>query len=93
MKNTYIIAALVAVALVGYFFFVRNPLTTSETPTTGDTSAKLDMNVVCESALAYMSFPDSASADVFVKECIEGKYPEVVERYKAQMNVGEGAAI
>ena len=54
---------------------------------------KLDINVVCEGALAYMSFPDGESADVFVAECKEGKHPEVIERYKAEMNLGDGAAI
>lgn len=56
-------------------------------------SGKLDINVVCESALSYMSFESSSQADIFVKECKEGKYPEVIERYKAQMGLGDGAAI
>ena len=54
---------------------------------------KLNINVVCESALTYMSFPDGASADKFVSECKEGKHPEVIEHYKAQMNLGNGADI
>lgn len=56
-------------------------------------SGKLDINAVCESALAYTSFPDGASADAFVKDCKEGRHPEVIEAYKAQMNVGSGAEI
>lgn len=56
-------------------------------------NGKLNINVVCESALAYMSFPDAASAETFVAECKEGKHPEVIEHYKAQMNLGDGAAI
>lgn len=65
-------------------------------PTTGTgaaTQGKLNINVICESALAYMTFKDGASADNFVAECKEGKHPEVIERYKAQMNLGDGAAI
>lgn len=54
---------------------------------------KLNINAVCESALAYMTFPDAASAEVFVSECKEGKHPEVIERYKADMGLGDGAAI
>lgn len=54
---------------------------------------KLNITAVCESALAYMTFPDAASAEVFVGECKEGKHPEVVERYKADRALGEGAAI
>lgn len=53
---------------------------------------KLNINTVCEGALAYMTFPDAKSADLFVAECKEGKYPEVIERYKADMNLGDGAA-
>jgi hypothetical protein len=54
---------------------------------------KLDINAVCEGALAYMTFPDGESAEVFVKECKEGEHPEVIERYKADMNLGAGATI
>ncbi len=54
---------------------------------------KINIDVVCEGALAYMSFPDGASADLFVKDCKEGKHPEVIEQYKKQMNLGDGAAI
>ncbi len=54
---------------------------------------KININVVCEGALSYMSFPDGASADTFVSECKEGKHPEVIEKYKADLNLGDGAAI
>jgi len=40
-----------------------------------------------------MSFPDGASADIFVAECKEGKHPQVIEDYKLQMNLGDGATI
>lgn len=56
-------------------------------------SGKLDINAVCEGALAYMSFPDSASAEAFVKECKAGNRPEVIEKYKQDMNLGDGAQI
>lgn len=62
-------------------------------PAPAPARGKLNIDVVCESALAYMSFPDGKSADAFVAECKEGKHPEVIERYKAQMNAGDGAAI
>ena len=54
---------------------------------------KLNIDAVCQGALAYMTFPDAASAELFVAECKEGKHPEVIEQYKAQMNLGEGATI
>ncbi|MCF7864999.1 MAG: hypothetical protein K9M11_00645 [Candidatus Pacebacteria bacterium] len=69
---------------------------TSSTATTStDTAAmgKINIDVVCQGALAYMSFKDGASADAFVAECKEGKHPEVIERFKADMNLGDGAQI
>lgn len=56
-------------------------------------SGKLNTDVICEGSLSYMTFPDSASANKFVAECKEGKHPEVIEKYKAEMNVPNGAAI
>lgn len=54
---------------------------------------KLDINTICEGALAYMTFLDGKSADAFVAECKEGKHPDVIERYKAQMGLGDGASL
>lgn len=54
---------------------------------------KLNIDAVCQGALAYMTFPDAASAELFITECKEGKHPEVIEQYKAQMNLGDGATI
>lgn len=54
---------------------------------------KLNINVICEGALAYMTFTDGESAEKFVTECKDGKHPEVIEQYKAQMGLGDGAAI
>lgn len=56
-------------------------------------SGKLNINVVCEGALAYMTFPNGAASDKFVAECKEGKHPEVIEKYKKDMNLGDGAMI
>ncbi len=53
---------------------------------------KLDITAVCNGALAYMSFPDGASADAFIAACVEGKHPEVIERFKADNGL-DGAAI
>ncbi len=58
-----------------------------------NTSAKININVVCESALAYMSFTDGAEAEKFVRECKEGKHPEVIEDYKTRMGLGDDADI
>ena len=50
---------------------------------------KIDMDVICEGALAYMTFADSVKADAFVADCKVGKRPEVVEQYLKNMNLDE----
>lgn len=54
---------------------------------------KLNIDAVCRSALAYMTFSDGAAAEAYVADCKQGKHPEVIERYKADMGLGDGAAI
>lgn len=48
---------------------------------------KIDMDAICEGALAYMTFADSAKADAFIADCKVGKHPEVVEQYLKNMNL------
>lgn len=60
---------------------------------TNTPGAKLNIDAVCQGALAYMSFPDAKAAETFVAECKEGKHPEVIEKYKKDMNLGDGATI
>lgn len=44
-------------------------------------------------ALIRMTFPDGAAADAFVKDCKDGKHPEVIEQFKAEINLGAGAEV
>jgi hypothetical protein len=62
-------------------------------PAATSTQAKIDINAVCEGTLAYMTFPDAASASAFVADCKAGNHPEVIEHYKAQLDLGTDAAI
>lgn len=87
-KNVAIGAAVVVILLAGYFFFY--PKTAATPP---GAQGKINVDAVCQGALAYMTFTDAVSAEVFIAECKEGKHPEVIERYKAEMNLGDGAAI
>jgi uncharacterized protein YceK len=91
MKNILIVLAVLIIGGIGYVVFMQKPAT--EAPADTASQGKLDINAVCEGALAYMTFPDGASADAFVAECKEGKRPEVIERYKVDMNLGDGAQI
>lgn len=54
---------------------------------------KINIDEVCEGALAYMTFPNGEEADKFVAECKEGKRPEVIERYKSDMGIIDDRAI
>lgn len=109
MKTIIIALAALVIIGGGYYWYTQNKMagttgadTASETGTeeTADdvnngsaAQGKLDINAVCEGALAYMTFPDGDSAAQFVAECKEGEHPEVIERYKADMNLGAGAEI
>ena len=59
----------------------------------GVAQGKLNIDLVCERATSYMKFADAKSLEVFVSDCKEGKHPEVIEKYKADMNLGDGATI
>lgn len=58
----------------------------------GSGATKLNIEVVCRSALSYMTFPDSRAAETFVTECKDGKHPEVIERFIKEMGA-DGKAI
>jgi len=98
MTTRNITVAVVVLALLGaagYFFFNNSSVQpqASQEENGAPAQGKINIDAVCEGALAYMTFPDAASAEVFVAECKEGKHPEVIEHYKAQMGLGEGAEI
>jgi hypothetical protein len=93
MRNILLIIMVVGAIAGGYHYFMKNHLDANGNSTLNLVSGKININVVCENSLAYMTFPDEASAEKFVAECKEGKHPEVIEHYKAQMNLGDGAGI
>lgn len=101
MKNNtkIIIAVLVVIALATFVYYkkidsdVVIDQTSSATSTKPASQGKINIDAVCQGALAYMTFKDGASADAFVSECKEGKHPEVIEQFKADMNLGAGAQI
>ncbi len=79
--------------MVGIFSVTK--ILDANLPTEEPTDApqgKLDITSVCQGALAYMTFPDGASADAFVAACIAGEHPEVIERFKADRGL-DGAVI
>ena len=60
--------------------------------TRANENVKIDVQVACESALTYMTFEDGAAAEVFVEDCIDGEYPEVIDRYIENLGL-DGATI
>jgi hypothetical protein len=73
---------------------VETPVAVPTTPTTPvQVQGKINIDEVCQGALIRMTFTDGAAADQFVAECKEGKHPEVIEQFKADMNLGTGAEI
>ncbi|MHB1316454.1 MAG: hypothetical protein ACYCZW_01185 [Minisyncoccota bacterium] len=99
MKNILIILGIIILVILGYFFFIKKPLSSEQVNSNEvDTnksvvSGKININAVCEGALSYMTFSRSEEADLFVSECKAGNRPEVIEKYKADMNLGAGASI
>lgn len=54
---------------------------------------KLNISVICDQSLSYMTFIDATSSSLFVADCKAGKHPEVIEKYKADLHLGNGATI
>ncbi len=69
------------------------PLSTFNIGVSNNPAGKLNTDLICERVLTYMTFIDSKSANIFVTDCKNGKHPEVIEKYKADMNLGTGATI
>lgn len=74
-------------------YTMKGIFTVTELPAASAPAGKIDIYAVCQGALAYMTFPDGDAAQKFVAECVDGKHPEVIERFKAGLNAGDGAAI
>lgn len=104
MKNPLVIVVVVVVLFASAYFLLKTDDVVQEetqnTPAALDESqeqpsaqGKINIAAVCEGALAYMTFPDGESANAFVAECIQGEHPEVIERYKADLNLGADIVI
>ena len=86
MKKLLLIFGIIALLVVGYLIFINlQKVTPPQEPS--EPQAKIDPRVACESALAYTTFSSGEEADAFVKDCIDGKYPEVIERYIQDMGL------
>lgn len=91
MKTTFILLVVAVIIAAGVYVMLAQS-TPEQTPAGQEQQDMTKVQIACESALMYTTFPDGASADAFVRECVEGKHPEVIERYEAQMK-DSGAAV
>lgn len=90
MKTLLWIVVLFVIVAGGYYFFMMQPAAPMmETPTNESMGAKIDINVVCDGALAYMTFPSGAEAEAWVEACKRGEHPEAIEQYKVQMGIAD----
>ena len=87
VKLILTVVVVVVIAGAGLLTLILSSATSRGSSDTSS-NAKINITAVCKGALAYMSFPSGAEAEVFVEECKEGKHPEVIEKYKADMNLG-----
>jgi hypothetical protein len=99
MKKTIAIIVLLVVALVVYFLLPQriapnviedNFENQTEQPAS---QGKINIEEVCASALIRMTFPDGEAAEQFLEDCKAGKHPEVIEQFKAELNLGAGVEI
>lgn len=96
MKNSKVLifTFILILLAIGYIVSINaDKPKVNDLPVDKSSQGKLNIDVVCTSALTYMTFENGEAADKFVSECKEGKHPDVIERYKKGMNLGDGATI
>lgn len=67
-----------------------NPL---HTINIGVSQNQINTDLACNQAISYMRFTDAKSLEVFMIDCKAGKHPEVIDTYRADMNLNDGANI
>ncbi len=56
-------------------------------------NGKISIEAACRSALLYTTFAAGEDAEAYVQECIDGRHPAVIERYKQEMGVSGGVTV
>lgn len=92
MKTVLVIVGLIILGAIGYYYLMPAPASESGTPDTMS-QGKIDINAVCEGALAYMSFPSGAEAEAWVEACKRGEHPEAIEQWKQMNGITDDRAI
>lgn len=82
VKLILVVVVVVAIAGAGLLTLILSSAG-ARPSTDSPSSAKLNIDIICESERSfYTEFGSAATAEVFVRECKEGKYPEVIEKWK-----------
>jgi hypothetical protein len=77
------VIALGILAIAAYFY------TVGEAPgrdTIGVPEPKLTIEQICRDSLAYTTLEVGADAEVYVQDCIAGKFPQVIETHVQRLN-------
>jgi hypothetical protein len=89
MQNSQVITAVIIALLIlagtAYLYSV------SEAPSKDVvggalTEPKISVDSICRDSLAYTTFPAGTDTEVYVQDCINGKYPEVIEKHVQMLN-------
>lgn len=92
MKTLLIVGLVIILGAIGYYFFMPMPTPEPQMQNTSG-SAKIDINAVCDGALAYMSFPSGAEAEAWVAACKRGEHPEAIDQWKQMNGITDDRAI
>lgn len=87
-----ILLVLAALLFGNWIYSISMPTPIPETAHP-NTEAKIDINAVCDGALAYMSFPSGAEADAWVAACKRGEHPEAIDQWKQKNGITDDRAI
>ena len=93
IKTVFVLVGLIILAAIGYYFLMPAPSPATETTNDSVSQGKIDINAVCDGALAYMTFPSGAEAEAWVEACKRREHPEAIEQWKVQMGITDDRAI
>ncbi len=77
-KTNIIILIVLGIVIVGGITYAMNRSEPVDMPAAVENESNPELDVACEGALAYMTFPSGEAAEAFVLECKAGMHPEVL---------------
>lgn len=92
MKTKHIITTVVVIVVAAIAYGIYAMRTAQAPAPSPAANAKINIDEVCEGALAYTTFTDGATAEAYVQDCKDGKHPEVIEQYIKNLGL-DGAQI